>query len=121
MTRTKVVVFVQSTGTNAMAKIRRVLLGTGLALTVGFAGAGPATWPVTAQNAIGYPECAQSSKLMQRTADATDPTGMMTAEQIDADADDALIDEYLSFHAQVAEEGGMLSLVPGSRLRTHAN
>ena len=33
----------------------------------------------------------------------------------------ALIDEYLSFHAQVVEEGGKLSLVPGSRLRTHAN
>jgi hypothetical protein len=104
-----------------MAKIRRALLGTGLALTVGFAAAGPATWPVTAQNAIEYPECAQALKPMQRTADALDTAGVITADQMDVDADEALIDEYLSFHAQVVEEGGKLSLVPGSRLRTHAN
>jgi len=93
-----------------MAKIKRALLGTGLALTVGLAVAGPAV-----QNAV---ECAQA-KLMQQTADAVDPSGVMTADQ--SDADDALIEEYLSFHAQVAEEGGKLSLVPGLGLRTHAN
>jgi len=101
-----------------MAKIKRVLLGTGLALTVGLAGAGPAKWPVTAQNAMDYPECSRASKLMQRTADAAEAEAVLTAE---SDVDDALIDEYLSFHAQVVEEGGKLSLVPGSSLRTHAN
>jgi hypothetical protein len=104
-----------------MANIRRVLLGAGLALTVSLAGAGPATWPVTAQNAIDYPECAQAGKFIQRTADAAEMPGVMTAEQVDADGEDALIEEYLSFHAQVVEEGGTLALVPGSRLRTHAN
>jgi hypothetical protein len=102
-----------------MAKIRRVLLGTSLALTVGLAAAGPATWPVTAQDAVGYPECAQA-KFMEHTADATDSVGL-AVDQLDADAEDALIEEYLAFHAQVVEEGGKLSLVPGSRLRTHAN
>jgi hypothetical protein len=109
----------QLTGTNAMAKIKRALLGTGLALTVGLAAAGPATWRATAQDAAGYAECAQS-KLMQQT-NAIDPAGVITADQSDADAEDALIDEYLSFHAQVVEEGGKLSLVPGLSLRTHAN
>src|SRR5262245_16521658 len=110
----------QSTGTNAMAKIKRALLGTGLALAVGLAAAGPATWPVTAQNvAAGYPECAQT-KPMQRSADAIDPSGVIMSDQTDADAD-ALIDEYLSFHAQVMEEAGKLSLVPGLGLRIHAN
>jgi hypothetical protein len=57
---------------------------------------------------------------MEHTADAADSTGL-TGDQLDADAGDALIEEYLAFHAQVVEEGGKLSLVPGSRLRTHAN
>jgi len=101
-----------------MAKIRRALLGAALALTVGLAAAGPATWPVTAQNAIEYPECAQASKLMQHTADVSQSVSVAAREP---EAADELIDEYLSFHAQVVEEGGKLSLVPGSRLRTHSN
>jgi hypothetical protein len=101
-----------------MAKMKLALLGSGLALMVGLAAAGPATWPVTAQAEIKYAECAQNAAL-QHTADATDSVRLLTAEQVDAD--DELIEEYLSFHAQVVEEGGKLSLVPGSRLRTHAN
>ena len=104
-----------------MTKIKRALLGAGLALTVGLAAAGPATWPVTAQNVIEYPECAQASKLMQHTADASQSVNVAAMDQFDPEAADELIDEYLSFHAQVVEEGGKLSLVPGSRLRTHAN
>ena len=100
--------------------IRRASLGAGLALTVGLAAAGPATWPVTAQNAIEYPECAQA-KLLQHTAGASEALSVAAVDQPDADAEDELIDEYLSFHAQVVEEGGKLSLVPGSRLRTHSN
>jgi len=103
-----------------MAKIRRALLGASLALTVGLAAAGPATWPVTAQNVIEYPECAQASKLMQHTADVSQSVDV-AMEQAVPEAVDELIDEYLSFHAQVVEEGGKLSLVPGSRLRTHSN
>jgi hypothetical protein len=57
---------------------------------------------------------------MQRTADTSDPSGVVQAGQNDVDVDDALIDEYLSFHAQVVEEG-KLSLLPGLGLRTHAN
>ncbi len=102
-----------------MAKMKLALLGSGLALMVGLAAAGPATWPVTAQNEIKYAECAQNANAVQHTADAADPVRLLTADQ--ADADDELIEEYLSFHAQVVEEGGKLSLVPGSRLRTHAN
>ena len=101
--------------------IRRASLGAGLALTVGLAAAGPATWPVTAQNAIEYPECAEAAKLLQQTAGAAEPLSVAAVDQPDADAKDELIDEYLSFHAQVVEEGGKLSLVPGSRLRTHSN
>ena len=104
-----------------MTKIRRALLGAGLALTVGLAAAGPATWPVTAQNAIEYPECAQASKLMQHTADVSQPVSVAAMDQTNPEAADELIDEYLSFHAQVVEEGGKLLLVPGSRLRTHSN
>jgi hypothetical protein len=106
----------QFTGTNAMTNIQRALLGTGLALTVGLAAAGPATWTVTAQHAV---DCAQA-KLMQRTADTSDPSGLVQAGQNEVGVDDALIDEYLSFHAQVVEEG-KLSLLPGLGLRTHAN
>jgi hypothetical protein len=106
---------------NAMAKIKYALLGAGLALTVGLAAAGPATWPLTAQNAIDYPDCGKAAGLMQHTADAGEHTGWITADQTDADAQDALIAEYLSFHAQVVEDGGKLSLVPGSLLRTHSN
>jgi hypothetical protein len=80
-----------------MTKIQRALLGTGLALTVGLAAAGPATWTVT-----------------------SDPSGLVQAGQNEVGVDDALIDEYLSFHAQVVEEG-KLSLLPGLGLRTHAN
>ena len=104
-----------------MTKIRRALLGAALALTVGLAAAGPATWPLTAQNAIEYPECAQASKLMQHTADVSPSLSVAAVDAVDPEAADELIDEYLSFHAQVVEEGGKLSLVPGSRLRTHSN
>jgi hypothetical protein len=100
--------------------IRRASLGAGLALTVGLAVAGPATWPVTAQNAIEYPECAEAAK-MQHTAVASEAVSVAAVDQTDADAQEELIDEYLSFHEQVVEEGGKLSLVPGSRLRTHSN
>ena len=100
-----------------MTKIRRALLGAGLALTVGLAAAGQATWPVTAQNAIQNQECVEDAKLKH----ASQSLSVAAVDQNEVDEQDELIEEYLSFHAQVAEEGGKLSLVPGSRLRTHAN
>ena len=60
------------------------------------------------------------AKLMQHTADVSQSVDV-AMEQAVPEAVDELIDEYLSFHAQVVEEGGKLSLVPGSRLRTHSN
>jgi|SRR5690242_1158608 len=97
--------------------IRSASLGAALALTVGLAAAGPATWPLTAQTAIQTPECAQGAKPLQ----SSEVLNTAAVDEMDALAQDELIEEYLSFHAQVVEEGGKLSLVPGSRLRTHAN
>jgi hypothetical protein len=112
-----------------MPNIRGASLGAGLALTVGLAAAGQATWPstaqnavptrnvVTAQNAIENQECAQDAKLKH----ATESLSVAAVNDNDIVEQNELIEEYLSFHAQVVEEGGKLSLVPGSRLRTHAN
>lgn len=101
-----------------MASIKRVLLGAALALTFGLAAAGQVNRPIAAQNAVQYPEC-DKGKMHQ--ASEVSEMNLATLESADADTADALIDEYLSFHAQVVEEGGKLSLVPGSSLRTHAN
>jgi len=101
----------------------KVLLGASLLLATSIASAGAAA-PEKVPTLGGYPECADAAhRTSKRIPDSRH--GNLSVRDVTkdnaSDAHNRTIDEYLSFHAQVVEEVGKLSLVPGSRLRTHSN
>lgn len=106
-----------------MAKIRVALLGMGLILTASIAAAGPIGHGKT-KSLAGDPECPGAAAWMAKALRDANQNARFPQE---ADEDnisggaDSIIEEYLSFHAQVIEENGKFSLMPWSGLRTHAN
>jgi hypothetical protein len=106
-----------------MARIREVLIAGGLLLMTSLAVAGPVRQGPVAKSGAD-PECPGGAAWMVKVlGDA----GLDSQFVQDAEEDnitggpDSIIEEYLSFHAQVTQENGKFSLMPWSGLRTHAN
>jgi hypothetical protein len=106
-----------------MVKIREILLAGGMLLAASLAVAGPVRHGPVAQGGAD-PECPGAAAWMVKVlGDA----GLDLQFVQDSEEDnitggpDSVIEEYLSFHAQVTEQNGKFSLMPWSGLRTHAN
>lgn len=106
-----------------MIKIREIGLAAGLLLAVSIAAAGPIKQGPTAKN-VADPECPGAAAWMVKFLDGVGPDNQLvqdTEEDNITGGEDSIIEEYLSFHAQVTQENGKFSLMPWSGLRTHAN
>jgi hypothetical protein len=106
-----------------MAKIRQLLFGGGLLAVVSLAVAGPIRQGPAAANASD-PECPGGAAWMVKVlGDVGLDNRLVQDDEEDniTGGPDSIIEEYLSFHAQVTQENGKSSLMPWSGLRTHAN
>lgn len=105
-----------------MAKME-LSFGVGLLLAASLAVAGPLRQGPVANNPA-HPECPGGAAWMVKVLN---DAGLDSQFVQDAEEDnitggpDSIIEEYLSFHAQVTQENGKFSLMPWSGLRTHAN
>jgi hypothetical protein len=106
-----------------MAKIRELLFGVGLLLATSLAVAGPIRQGPAAKNGADS-ECPGGAAWMVkvlRDAGLDSQFSQDTEEDNVTGGPDSMIEEYLSFHAQVTQENGKFSLMPWSGLRIHAN
>jgi len=105
-----------------MARIIEAVVGTSLLLATSVAAAGAAS-PGSASTSMGYPQC-EVERRAQRSVvvrERREGSAQGLARGGANDAQSRIIDEYLSFHARVTEDGGKFTLMPWSGLRTHAN
>jgi hypothetical protein len=106
-----------------MIKIREMLLAASLLLAASIAAAGPIRQEPMAKN-VADPECPGTAAWMMKVLDGVGPDNQFVQDSEEDNitgGQDSIIEEYLSFHAQVTQENGKFSLMPWSGLRTHAN
>jgi len=104
-----------------MINTRRLILAASLVLVVTVAAAAPIKQGPA--ESVADTECPGTSASMMKMIGGALPGQpfVQEAEEDNITGSDDIIEEYLSFHAQVTERNGKSSLMPWSGLRPHAN